>query len=54
MGFTMDDLIREFSATGDIKGLSIALYCDLIRYARAFAPSVAIDLLEKEFFNFHF
>lgn len=46
-----DKRLREFVATGDIKGLSIKELCSLIDYARAFAPSILDDLLDASFFD---
>ena len=47
----MDIILREFVATGDIAHLSISGLCDVLAYARMFAPSLVKKLEETQFFN---
>ena len=52
---TNDSMLREFVATGDIAGLSIKVYIELLAYAKIFAYSVYLDMASTDFFgSFHY
>ena len=52
---TNDSMLREFVATGDIAGLSIKVYIEVLAYARIFAYSVYLELASTDLFGaFHY